>query len=261
MLGNILSALVWIQSTTFASYMLSRIIGGLSEGNVQLAIAILSDVTSAANRSKALAFVGIAFAICFCIGPPIGAYFASRPFPPNIIQGIELNIYATPAALTLVLLVLETVFLSVALPETRFSKKQEGESVDLDLGDTTTSPATSRSVDLRGKSVQDRLRLLGSLSTEHFLFLGIFSGVEFTLTFLTFDRECPILFGCNTGIDVIVLFSHSTSRSRPHTLFLNPVFFPPILDRTWRGMIMIAVRWHLQSSIGTTNRTVHSSAR
>lgn len=189
MVGNILSALVWIQSTTFASYMLSRVIGGLSEGNVQLAIAILSDVTSAANRSKALASVGIAFAICFCIGPPIGAYFASRPFPSNIIQGVELNIYATPAAITLVLLILETVFLAVALPETRLSKKTESKSVELDLDDTTSSSTTSRSVQLRGKSVQDRLGLLKSMSTVHFLFLGIFSGVEFTLTFLTFDRE------------------------------------------------------------------------
>ena len=58
MIGNILSAVVyvildrsfsyfldltgnmtrWIQSTTFASYMISRVIGGLSEGNVQLAM-------------------------------------------------------------------------------------------------------------------------------------------------------------------------------------------------------------------------------
>lgn len=199
MLGNILSALVWIQSTTFASYMLSRVIGGLSEGNVQLAIAILSDVTSAANRSKALASVGIAFAICFCIGPPIGAYFASRPFPPNVVQGLELNIYATPAALSLVLLVVETIFLAVALPETRFSKKQEGKPVDLDLDDIAPSSAASRSVHLRGKSVQDRLRLLKSMSITHFFFLGIFSGVEFTLTFLTFDREYLILFVGRTG--------------------------------------------------------------
>lgn len=170
--------------------MLSRVIGGLSEGNVQLAIAILSDVTSAADRSKALASVGIAFAICFCVGPPIGAYFASRPFPPNIVQGLELNIYATPAALTLILLVLETIFLAVTLPETRFSRKNKGKSVKLDLGDDTTpSPGRFRSIQLRGKSIQDRLQLLKSMSTLHFLFLGIFSGVEFTLTFLTFDRE------------------------------------------------------------------------
>ena len=193
MVGNILSAAVWIQSTTFASYMLSRVIGGLSEGNVQLAIAILSDITSAAGRSKALASVGIAFAICFCVGPPIGAYFASRPFPPNIIQGLELNIYATPATITLVLLVLETIFLAIALPETRFSKKED-KPVELDLDDATTSSTASRSVQLRGKSVKDRLQLLESMSTSHFLFLGIFSGVEFTLTFLTFDRECLIFF-------------------------------------------------------------------
>jgi len=170
--------------------MLSRVIGGLSEGNVQLAIAILSDITSTAERSKALASVGIAFAISFCVGPPIGAYFASRPFPPNIIQGLELNIYATPAALTLVLLVLETIFLAAALPETRFSRKNEAKSV---LGDDTApSSGPSRSVQLRGKSIQGRLQLLKSMSTLHFLFLGIFSGVEFTLTFLTFDRECLI---------------------------------------------------------------------
>jgi len=193
MVGNILSAVVWIQSTSFASYMLSRVIGGLSEGNVQLAVAILSDVTSAADRSKALASVGIAFAICFCVGPPIGAYFASRPFPPNIIQGLELNIYATPAALTLVLLVLETIFLAAALPETRFSQRKEGKSTEFDLGDEAPPPPTvSRSVQLRGKSVKDRLQLLKSMSTLHFLFLGTFSGVEFTLTFLTFDRECLI---------------------------------------------------------------------
>lgn len=28
----------WLQSTSFASYMLSRVIGGVSEGNVQLAM-------------------------------------------------------------------------------------------------------------------------------------------------------------------------------------------------------------------------------
>jgi hypothetical protein len=63
MIGNMLSALVcvkdmlasgvrreliscvpcsWIKSTTFVSYMLSRVIGGLSEGNVQLAMYVIS---------------------------------------------------------------------------------------------------------------------------------------------------------------------------------------------------------------------------
>lgn len=195
MIGNILSALVWIQSTSFASYVLSRVIGGLSEGNVQLAIAVISDVSSPSDRSRSLAAVGIAFAICFCVGPPVGAYFASRPFPPNIIEGVELNIYATPAALTLVLLLVETAFLAVALPETRHTTSTAAAATGAEQKPTTkteeppsiTTKRRSSSLTLRGRSVESRIKILRLLSTYHFLFLGIFSGVEFTLTFLTFD--------------------------------------------------------------------------
>ncbi|KAJ6539461.1 MFS, DHA1 sub-family [Mycena capillaripes] len=181
MIGNILSAVIWVQSTTFASYMLSRVVGGLSEGNVQLAIAILSDVTTPANRSKALAHVGIAFAICFCIGPPIGAYFASRPLPASMNTfGLDLNVYAVPAAITLVLLILETLFLILALPETRGKRMVQQPTEKPTNGASPSKP-------VRKASVEQRLRILKTLRLLHFLFLGIFSGVEFTLTFLTFD--------------------------------------------------------------------------
>lgn len=179
MIGNILSAVVWIQSTTFATYMLSRVIGGLSEGNVQLAIAILSDVTSPANRSKALAHVGIAFAICFCIGPPIGAYFASRPVPSNS-WGPELNIYAAPAILSLVLLVAETAFLMIALPETLGKGAPGEEKTRLSNGKDDSKPLNKYPFEMR-------IKILKDLRTLHFLFLVLFSGIEFTLTFLTFD--------------------------------------------------------------------------
>ncbi|KAL1747695.1 major facilitator superfamily domain-containing protein [Schizophyllum fasciatum] len=182
MIGNIASAIIWIQSTTFASYMLSRVVGGLSEGNVQLAIAILSDVSTPAQRSSTLAYVGIAFAICFCIGPPIGAYFASASFP-HILSSVELNVYAVPATLTLVLLLVETAFIYVALPETR----GKGPAVESSSG---KGKATSKSTAIPPRpktTVEYRLSTLARLRRQHFLFLCLFSGVEFTLTFLTFD--------------------------------------------------------------------------
>lgn len=190
MIGNILSALVWIKSTTFASYLLSRVIGGLSEGNIQLAIAILSDITTPANRAKALAHVGIAFAICFCIGPPVGAYFASRPVALGQYLGTELNVYAAPAILTLLLLVAETVFLAVALPETRGRKptKQSSKKTDDPSNSTSTGGQTKKDEGVPPiRSAEQRLKTLKSLRMYHFLFLLVFSGVEFTLTFLTFD--------------------------------------------------------------------------
>ncbi|KAF9476507.1 MFS general substrate transporter [Pholiota conissans] len=187
MIGNILSALIWIQSTSFASYMLSRVVGGLSEGNVQLAIAILSDVTSPATRSRALAHVGIAFAICFCIGPPIGAYFASRPLPKSLGGwGPGLNIYAAPAILTLVLLVAETVFLVVALPETRGKGARPLEEKQK-AGHTNGHGKHAEQPPKPKRTIESRLSLLRALRKLHFFFLAFFSGVEFTLTFLTFD--------------------------------------------------------------------------
>ncbi|EAU84872.2 hypothetical protein CC1G_00391 [Coprinopsis cinerea okayama7 len=184
MIGNILSALVWLKSTTFATYMLSRVIGGLSEGNVQLAIAILSDITTAANRSKALAHVGIAFAICFCIGPPIGAYFASRPLPQSVSSlGFELNIYAVPALITLILLAIETIFLIVALPETRGTKAPEHKKSAASASPSKTQPPKPT----KRFTIQQRIQNLKTLRRLHFSFLAVFSGVEFTLTFLTFD--------------------------------------------------------------------------
>lgn len=187
MVGNMLSALVWVKSTTFASYMLSRVIGGLSEANVQLALSILSDVTTPDTRSKTLALIGIAFSICFCIGPPIGAYFASKPLPASWNRwGIELNIYAAPAVLTLLLLAAETGFLIFALPETRgkASTRQTGTPTakvakageEETISGTTSAPARKK-----------RIALLKTLGRLNFCFLALFSGVEFTFTFLTFD--------------------------------------------------------------------------
>lgn len=145
--------------------------------------AILSDVTSQATRSKALAHVGIAFAICFCIGPPIGAYFASKPLPSAMQSwGTGFNIYAVPATITLVLLLAETLFLAVALPETRsYGGKPKLEPTASESKAKANGSSTKR-------DARTRIRLLKSLKRIHFLFLALFSGIEFTLTFLTFDR-------------------------------------------------------------------------
>lgn len=154
--------------------------------------AIISDITTPANRGKALAHVGIAFAICFIIGPPIGAYFASRPVPAGLTAGgMELNVYAAPALLTLVLLSAETLFLMVALPETRGKAIKQDETTTESSGKTTnaTDGPNNNSVPVAPKqSISQRLKMLKTLQSLHFYFLGLFSGVEFTLTFLTFDR-------------------------------------------------------------------------
>ena len=49
--------LLWIFASSFQVFVASRIVGGLTEGNVQMSIAIISDVTSPTERSKALVLI------------------------------------------------------------------------------------------------------------------------------------------------------------------------------------------------------------
>lgn len=131
----------------------------------------MSDITTPANRARALAHVGIAFAICFCIGPPIGAYFASRPIPPTFAgKKLDLNIYATPAIITLVLLTVECVFLIVALPETR------GKAIGTETGSNGQGKASATARSATKAPVPVRISRLRRLRRVHLMFLGLFSG-------------------------------------------------------------------------------------
>lgn len=182
MLGNILSAALWLFATDFGTYLLSRAVGGLSEGNVQLAIAIISDVSDAQSRGKCLALVGIAFSLCFTVGPSLGAWFATRSAgtteKPVAWLGRDWNVYAVPAAISLGLLVVETVYLAAALPETRPVKNEK----------VKTEKPAEKAIAAKADPVAVEERL-ASLRRLHLLFLLIFSGAEFTLTFLTYDCE------------------------------------------------------------------------
>ncbi|KAG0178625.1 hypothetical protein DFQ28_004130 [Apophysomyces sp. BC1034] len=171
MLGNIMSTIIWLFARSFTTFILARIIAGFSEGNVQLSIAIISDVTTPERRSRNLALVGIAFAVAFTLGPPLGAWFASMDltqlYPRTDPWGIYP--YSMPALVSLVLLLVETVYLYTSLPETRHYRRQAGSSVQPPDGEGT------------------KLANLKRLNWIHCLYSFLFSGMEFTLVFLTFD--------------------------------------------------------------------------
>ncbi|BGP20159.1 hypothetical protein JCM10213_000756 [Rhodosporidiobolus nylandii] len=192
MIGNLASAALWLRADSFGLYALSRIVGGLSEGNVQLSIACITDVTSPATRSRSLALVGMAFAGAFVIGPPLGAWLASRTIgrlstialPPFLhtlgLPGeVQLNAYAVPAAITLALLALETVYLALYLPETKGWAKNSDEAAS---GEKSAPIAANAAAP---RSAAERLARLRQLERIHFFFLLFFAGAEFTLCFLT----------------------------------------------------------------------------
>ena len=74
--GNALSFLVLFFSSSFTLFLFSRIVSGIMGGNLAVAIAAVSDVTTRENRAKGMGVVGVAFGLGFLTGPAIGGLTA-----------------------------------------------------------------------------------------------------------------------------------------------------------------------------------------
>lgn len=199
MTGNILSVLLWVCATDFRTFLLSRVVGGISEGNVQLAIAIATDISDEKQRGATMALVGICFSISFTFGPALGAWLST-------ISTVAANPFATAAGFSLFLIVTETVYLYYCLPETLPSKVA---SAKLNGAPTATNGITKPTT--RSTSEPTQASLVSSTPTtktfqrtnSHFLlnlthlsFILFFSGMEFSLPFMTYD-----LFGYTSALN------------------------------------------------------------
>ncbi|KAI4263294.1 MAG: hypothetical protein L6R42_001560, partial [Xanthoria sp. 1 TBL-2021] len=168
MAGNIASVVLWVAATDFRTFLASRVVGGLSEGNVQLATAMAADISDEKQRGATMALVGVCFSIAFTFGPALGAALAS-------VETVAANPFATAAGVSLLLILVETVYLYLYLPETLPSSR-------------LSEPGNSSAV--RSKSLVKSTSRTNSyflLNTTHFIFILFFSGMEFSLPFMTYD--------------------------------------------------------------------------
>ena len=174
MAGNIASVALWCAATDFRTFLLSRVVGGLSEGNVQLATAIAADISDDSQRGSTMALVGACFSIAFTFGPALGAALSS-------VTLIAANPFATAAGVSLLLIVTETVYLYLCLPETR------------PTNDIPNRDGPSSSQSLSSSSTKTHPTINGSslLNLTHFAFLLPFSGLEFSLPFLITSAIYP----------------------------------------------------------------------
>ncbi|XP_061277005.1 major facilitator superfamily domain-containing protein 10 isoform X7 [Bos javanicus] len=175
--GVATSYAVWAASKSFAAFLASRVIGGISKGNVSLCTAIVADLGSPSARSKGMAVIGVAFSLGFTLGPTLGAFLPSDTVP----------------WLALLFAVSDLLFIWCFLPETLPPEKR-APSVTLGFraaADLLSPLALLRfSAVARGRDPPTGVRLgsLRGLGLVYFLYLFLFSGLEFTLSFLVHQR-------------------------------------------------------------------------
>ncbi|KID89402.1 tetracycline transporter [Metarhizium guizhouense ARSEF 977] len=168
MCGNVLSVLLWVAAIDFRTFVASRIVGGLSEGNVQLATAMASDISDESTRGSTMAVIGACFSIAFTFGPGLGAWLSTK-------SHVAANPFATAASFSLALIVIETIYLYFCLPETLPSLiGNEAKSEKRTTEKTKAKPA-------------ERTNSHFVLNAVHFFFLLFFSGMESSLSFMTYE--------------------------------------------------------------------------
>jgi DHA1 family tetracycline resistance protein-like MFS transporter len=74
--GTFIGFLILAFANSLALVFLSRVIDGITAGNLSLAQAYIADVTTPENRARSFGVIGIAFGIGFLIGPGLSAFLA-----------------------------------------------------------------------------------------------------------------------------------------------------------------------------------------
>ena len=166
--------------------------GGLSKGNVTLSTAIITDVSSPKTRTRGMALIGIAFSIGFLFGPMIGAGFSVWARKRTSGPETDETWFLYPAIVALTLSLVEIVYLYVFFKETLLPEKRLKDlNSAFKQAFSYINPISLFSFSTLKNSAGVTSSELASLSTLgrlYFLYLFLYSGLEFTLTFLTHLR-------------------------------------------------------------------------
>ncbi|XP_022685768.1 major facilitator superfamily domain-containing protein 10-like [Varroa jacobsoni] len=177
-LGSLACYVLWSASSNFEMFVASRIIGGVSRGSVSICTTIVADVCSPQVRAKGMALVGAAFSVGFLIGPVIGAMMARSS-----------DFWVTPALLaigstSLNMLIIMVLF-SESLPaSSRAGSIRHSMATALDYINPH-SLFTFKPVQKLNARDKAHLTMTGFV---YFTYLLIYSGLEYTIAFLTHSR-------------------------------------------------------------------------
>lgn len=123
--GTAFSYLLWALSGSFWLFVISRLVAGAFGGNLSVATAAVADVTTRAERSKAMGLVGAAFGLGLVTGPAIGGFTARinllERFPDSAptLAAWGVNPFSVPALFAFVLSLVNVVWIARRFKETR----------------------------------------------------------------------------------------------------------------------------------------------
>lgn len=104
--------------------LFSRVVGGLSAGNIGIAQAVIADITAPKERAARFGLIGAAFGIGFILGPSLGGILANP-------EGLGFMGAATPFIFSSILAFANVLWVIHVLPETNKNIKSEIKGLSL----------------------------------------------------------------------------------------------------------------------------------
>lgn len=188
MSGTVVSYAIWlISSENFTLFVLSRTVGGLCKANVGISLAIISDVSDDNSRGKGMAVVGSSFSLAFILGPLLGAYLST------LAKGDQMHIQLiiNPSLIATLLSLVDLALVMLLLDETNSTKRIKKEKANervLTKAFHYVNPSSLFNFKLVKQKTKEDEIILTRAGLVYFYYLLFYSGLEFTLSFLTHIR-------------------------------------------------------------------------
>lgn len=90
-IGTLIGLLILAYANSLSLVFLSRIIDGVTAGNITIAQAYIADITTPEQRTKSFAVIGIAFGIGFLLGPALSGFLAQYGYQPPVFAAAALS--------------------------------------------------------------------------------------------------------------------------------------------------------------------------
>ncbi|MCB9800548.1 MAG: MFS transporter [Candidatus Omnitrophica bacterium] len=187
--GTLIGFLILAFARSLPLIFLSRIIDGITAGNLSVAQAYISDVTEAKDRAKSFGLIGIAFGLGFLIGPAISGVLAHFNYQYPIFAAAGLSLAS----------ILATYFL---LPRVAHMTVHAGEEADRSFSPKIYSES------FRDPALGPLLRQFASFIFTFVLFMSgfaLFAERRFTFHGAAFGaREVGVAFAYAGFLGVII---------------------------------------------------------
>ena len=100
-IGTLIGFIILAYAGSLWLVFLSRVIDGITAGNISLAQAYIADVTRPEERTKSFALIGIAFGLGFLVGPAIGGFLSQYGYQAPVFLAIALSALSIVATIVL----------------------------------------------------------------------------------------------------------------------------------------------------------------